>query len=53
VDLFGPIGRGGDSFSGILQAAVKWFDNAIRLRVVGGGLAMPSVKHFAKLKPHI
>ena len=52
MDLFGPIGRGGVSLQSVLEAAVQPFDYAIRLRVVGGGLAMPNIEQSAKLKPH-
>ena len=52
MDLFGPIGRGGASLQRVLEAAVQYF-NAVRLRVVSGGLAMPNIEDSAKLKPHI
>jgi len=53
VDLFGPIGCSGARLQSILEAAVQSFDYAVRLRVVGGGLAMPNIEDSAKLKPHI
>jgi len=53
VDLFGPVGRGGASLESVLEAAVQSFDGTVRLRMVGGGLAMPNIEHSAKFKPHI
>jgi hypothetical protein len=47
MNLFGTIGHGGAGLKSVLKATVQSFDGIVRLRMVGGGLAMRNIEHLA------